>query len=119
MSFSESPSCGVTTWSASSPCRDTWPPISPQAEAEDWKTYADTIRESFQLAEERLRADEKSKDLSNEEFTVRGSDTPQSLAVAADGSAVLLTDVHGKAWRWDGGDVVELSPSQPLTSVTW
>jgi hypothetical protein len=53
-------------------------------------------------------------------FSVAGNDQPADVDVANDGSSILLTDVNGKVWRWDGsGDAVELSPSVPLTHVTW
>ncbi|HEU5033154.1 MAG TPA: hypothetical protein VFT62_00190 [Mycobacteriales bacterium] len=53
-------------------------------------------------------------------FTIPGNDQPADVDVTSDGSAVLLTDVDGKVWRWDGsGSAVELHPSVPLTQVTW
>jgi hypothetical protein len=53
-------------------------------------------------------------------FTVPGNDQPVDVDVTDDGSAVLLTDDNGKVWRWDGsGNPHELSPSIPLTDVTW
>jgi glucose/arabinose dehydrogenase len=53
-------------------------------------------------------------------FTVQGQDVPVDLDVTSDGSAVLLTDDHGKVWRWDGsGNPVQLNNSIPLSHVTW
>ncbi|MDQ1698049.1 MAG: hypothetical protein QOJ03_3402 [Frankiaceae bacterium] len=53
-------------------------------------------------------------------FSVAGNDQPADVDVANDGSSILLTDDSGKVWRWDGsGNAVELSPSVPLTHVTW
>lgn len=53
-------------------------------------------------------------------FTVPGQDQPVDLDVTSDGSAVLLTDDHGKVWRWDGsGNPDELSNNIPLTHVSW
>ena len=52
-------------------------------------------------------------------FTVPGNRQPADVDVSSTGS-VLLTDTHGDVWRWDGsGDAVKLSPSQPVTAVTW
>jgi hypothetical protein len=53
-------------------------------------------------------------------FTVQGQDVPVDLDVTSDGSAVLLTDDHGKVWRWDGsGNPVQLSNKIPLSHVSW
>jgi hypothetical protein len=53
-------------------------------------------------------------------FSIAGNDQPADVDVTSDGSAVLLTDVHGKVWRWtEGGQPVQLSPSVPLTQVSW
>jgi len=53
-------------------------------------------------------------------FTVQGQDVPVDIDVTGDGSAVLLTDDHGKVWRWDGsGNPDELSNNIPLTHVSW
>src|SRR5262249_12733470 len=41
--------------------------IPVDAEAEDWKTYADTLRDSFRLAAERLRGDKKIQELNDED----------------------------------------------------
>jgi len=54
------------------------------------------------------------------EFAIPGQDQPADIDVTSDGSAVLLTDNNGKIWRWDGsGNPTPLSPSLPLTHVTW
>jgi len=54
-------------------------------------------------------------------FTVAGQDTPSELAVTSDGQAVLLTDINGAVWRWTTGSAspTKLSPSVPLTAVSW
>jgi hypothetical protein len=53
-------------------------------------------------------------------FTVQGQDQPVDLDMTSDGSAALLTDDHGKVWRWDGsGNPVQLNTSLPLTHVSW
>ncbi|HET7530591.1 MAG TPA: Gmad2 immunoglobulin-like domain-containing protein [Mycobacteriales bacterium] len=53
-------------------------------------------------------------------FTVPGNRQPADVDVSSDGS-VLLTDINGDIWRWDGsGDATELTKhSVPLTHVTW
>jgi hypothetical protein len=52
-------------------------------------------------------------------FTVPGNRQPADLDVSSTGS-VLLTDTDGHIWKWTGsGDAVQLSPSQPVTAVTW
>ena len=54
------------------------------------------------------------------EFTIQGQDMPADLDVTSDGSAVLLTDDHGKVWRWNGsGNPDQLSNNIPLTHVSW
>ena len=56
----------------------------------------------------------------HEQFSVAGNRSPADVDVTADGSNVLLTDVDGDVWRWDGsGDASKLSPSVPLDHVTW
>ena len=53
-------------------------------------------------------------------FTIPGNDTPADIDVTGDGSAILLTDVDGKVWRWDGGGAVQqLSTNAPLDHATW
>jgi streptogramin lyase len=52
-------------------------------------------------------------------FTIPGNRQPMDVDVSPDGS-VLLTDIDGHIWRWDGsGDAHQLSPHQPVTDVTW
>jgi len=52
-------------------------------------------------------------------FTVPGIRQPADVDVSSTG-AVLLTDTDGHIWKWSGsGDAVQLSPSQPVTDVTW
>jgi hypothetical protein len=52
-------------------------------------------------------------------FTVATS-TPVDIDVAGSGSAVLVTDADGHVWRWtQGGSVVQLKPSVPITQLTW
>ena len=52
-------------------------------------------------------------------FTIPGNRQPKDVDVSSDGS-VLLTDFDGHVWRWDGSGVAHpLSPSQPITDVTW
>jgi hypothetical protein len=53
-------------------------------------------------------------------FTIPGNDTPADVDVTSGGGAVLLTDIAGKVWRWDGsGTATQLSPKVPLDHVTW
>jgi len=54
-------------------------------------------------------------------FTVAGNDSPQDLAVTANGRAVLLTDSAGKVWRWASGSTgpTMLSPTRPQPQVSW
>jgi len=54
-------------------------------------------------------------------FTVAGNDSPQDLAVTANGRAVLLTDSAGKVWRWASGSTgpTMLSPTVPQPQVSW
>ena len=53
-------------------------------------------------------------------LSVTGNRQPADLAVAGSGSAVLVTDSDGHVWRWtQGGDVVALTPSLPITQLTW
>jgi len=52
-------------------------------------------------------------------FTIAGNRTPADVDVSGSG-AVLVTDIDGHVWRWNGsGNAVQLSPSVPLTQVTW
>ena len=45
---------------------------------------------------------------------------PADIAVAGSGTAVLVTDSAGHVWRWtQGGTVTRLSPSVPVTQLTW
>jgi hypothetical protein len=39
-------------------------------------------------------------------FTLPGTETLSGLAATPDGSAALLTDIHGKVWMWVGSNVV-------------
>ena len=53
-------------------------------------------------------------------FTIPGNDQPADIAVTSDGSAVLLTDINGKVWLWDGsGNPNQLQTSLPLDHVSW
>ena len=53
-------------------------------------------------------------------FSVAGNRQPADVDVAGSGSAVLVTDTDGHVWRWTmGGTVEQLSPSVPLTHVSW
>jgi len=53
-------------------------------------------------------------------FSISGNHQPADIAVAGSGSGVLVTDTEGHAWRWNqGGDVVALTPSVPITQLTW
>lgn len=54
-------------------------------------------------------------------FSVAVAGTPAELAVTSDGQAVLLTDINGNVWRWTSGSAAptKLSPSVPLTGVSW
>jgi hypothetical protein len=53
-------------------------------------------------------------------FTVTGTDTPDDLAVADNGQAVMLTDTSGAVWRWTaGGTVTQVHPSVPQKQLTW
>ena len=52
-------------------------------------------------------------------FTVPGNRQPADVDVSSNG-AVLVTDVDGHVWRWDGsGAAIQLTPSVSLTQVTW
>jgi hypothetical protein len=52
-------------------------------------------------------------------FTV-ATQAPSDIDVAGSGSAVLVTDGAGHVWRWtQGGQVVRLSPSVPITQLSW
>jgi hypothetical protein len=53
-------------------------------------------------------------------FTIPGNDQPADVDVTSDGQAVLVTDIDGRIWRWDGsGQPVELHPSIPIRQATW
>jgi hypothetical protein len=54
-------------------------------------------------------------------FSVTGTDTPQDLAVADNGQAVLLTDTSGALWRWTAGSstVTQVYPSYPQHDISW
>ncbi|MBV9292931.1 MAG: hypothetical protein JO222_10825, partial [Frankiales bacterium] len=55
---------------------------------------------------------------STTEFSVPGQDTPSDVDVTSDGTAVLLTDLNGKVWRWSGsGNAVQLPTV--ADHVTW
>jgi hypothetical protein len=52
-------------------------------------------------------------------FTVANAG-PADIAVAGSGTAVLVSDSAGHVWRWtQGGTVTQLSPSVPVTRLTW
>jgi hypothetical protein len=53
-------------------------------------------------------------------FSVDGGNAPVDVDVPADGSGVLVTDVAGDIWRWDGSGAAEkLTPSVPIDHATW
>jgi len=53
-------------------------------------------------------------------FSVAGNRQAADIDVAGSGNAVLLTDTDGHVWRWNqGGNVVQLTPSVPITQLTW
>ena len=53
-------------------------------------------------------------------FSVAGNRAPADVDVAGGGDAVLVTDTDGHVWRWTmGGNVEQLSPSVPVSHLTW
>lgn len=56
----------------------------------------------------------------NAMFTIDGMNSPSSLSVSPDGTAVLVSDAQGHVWRWSsGGQPAQLQPSVPLDATTW
>ena len=55
-----------------------------------------------------------------EMFSIDGMNSPSSLSVSPDGTAVLVSDQQGHVWRWSsGGQPAQLQPSVPLNVVSW
>lgn len=53
-------------------------------------------------------------------FTIAGNRQPADIDVAGSGGSVLVTDTDGHVWRWNqGGNVVQLTTSVPVTHLSW